>query len=355
MSFEVHEKVLNFFFFELKKEPMEGFSPVTLAQVAAADRELHVRLAEMTRAGFRPGPAGELPLDIHTEKILDGPELRWMLMPLPRKTVGKPNVDTAPAPKATPQPDPKRNRNEPSKKTRDDALRLKKLKRTPMPKKLEASPVVVNLRKRKATAEAESSLDGSAKQQKCCEVGQWNAEGHHVSTVPEVGTPKGEPFSVHQEVDAETLDGAKQPSQRNLFVLDLFCGTAGVTAALKSMGCDALGIDHMVDKRRVKGPVAKVDLSKKSGQSTVLQWIHEGKVDGVMLAPPCGTSSRAREIPIPRRLRLRSGMQPEPLRSDEHPMGLLHLRGVAKLKVTTANELYSFTRQAEEHIISFEF
>ena len=49
-----------------------------------------------------------------------------------------------------------------------------------------------------------------------------------------------------------------------------------------------MGLDHMVDKRSVKGPVAKVDLPKNAGQQTVLKWIREEKVDGVMLAPPCG-------------------------------------------------------------------
>ena len=40
-----------------------------------------------------------------------------------------------------------------------------------------------------------------------------------------------------------------------------------------------MGIDHIIDKRRVKGPVAKVDLSKQDGQATVLQWIESDKVD----------------------------------------------------------------------------
>ena len=78
---------------------------------------------------------------------------------------------------------------------------------------------------------------------------------------------------------------------------------------------DALGIDHIIDKRRVKGPVSKVDLTKKDGQETIMGWISAGRVDAVMLAPPCGTASRAREIPIPKRHRLRKGMQPAPLRS----------------------------------------
>ena len=135
MSFEVHELILNFFFFELKKEPMEGFAPVSLQQLAAADRELHVRLAELTRAGFRAGPAGELPLDVPATTILNGPELRWMLMPMPRRTVQKPAVEQTKTPKPAAEHEPKRNR-ENLKKSKQEALKLKKLKRTPMPKQL---------------------------------------------------------------------------------------------------------------------------------------------------------------------------------------------------------------------------
>ena len=136
MSFETHEKVINFFFFELKKEPMEGFSPVTLQQLASADREMHVRLAEATRGGLRPGPAGELPLDIPVQQILDGPELRWMLMPMPKKFSSKPSAEPAPANRKPETQDPKRSKNDVTKKTKEEAARLKKLKRTPMPKQL---------------------------------------------------------------------------------------------------------------------------------------------------------------------------------------------------------------------------
>ena len=150
--------------------------------------------------------------------------------------------------------------------------------------------------------------------------------------------------AANQEVDDHAGSSATTHSKQ-LFLLDLFCGTAGVAAAFRAMGGEALGIDHMIDKRRVKGPVAKVDLSKQDGQATVLQWIQEDKVDAVMLAPPCGTASRAREIPVPKRHQLRKGMQPAPLRSEAEPMGLSSLRGVAKIKVVTANKLYVFARK----------
>ena len=136
MSFETHEKIINFFFYELKKEPMEGFAAVSLHQLAAADRELHIRLAELTRAGFRPGPAGELPLDIPTAQVLDGPELRWMLMPVPKKHVAKVPPEPARPTKPAPESEPKRTRTEQPKRNKQDALRLKRLKRTPMPKQL---------------------------------------------------------------------------------------------------------------------------------------------------------------------------------------------------------------------------
>ena len=136
MSFETHEKIINFFFYELKKEPMEGFAPVSLQQLAAADRELHIRLAEMTRAGFKPGPAGELPLDLPTNQVLEGPELRWMLMPVPKRSVAKAPPETPKLTKPVQEVDSKRNRVEQPKKNKQEALRLKRLKRTPMPKQL---------------------------------------------------------------------------------------------------------------------------------------------------------------------------------------------------------------------------
>ena len=60
--------------------------------------------------------------------------LKWMLMPLPKRAAGK-----APATeghnKSSNEADAKRNKAEPNK-TKQDSLKLKRLKRTPMPKKL---------------------------------------------------------------------------------------------------------------------------------------------------------------------------------------------------------------------------
>ena len=102
----------------------------------------------------------------------------------------------------------------------------------------------------------------------------------------------------------------------------------------------------------MRGPTSKVDLCKKENQEMVLQWLDERKIDGVMLAPPCGTSSRAREIPV-----FQSGQKrraPQPLRSARYPNGLPTLRGLDALKVKLANKLYAFTRRVIDKCVQLD-
>lgn len=100
-------------------------------------------------------------------------------------------------------------------------------------------------------------------------------------------------LSLSEQAQASALDGERP------YFLDVFCGTAGVTAALKRYGAEAIGVDHVIDKRRMKGPAVKLDLSKKSAQKLEFDEIKGGRVrvKGVMLAPPCGTFTKAGNIP----------------------------------------------------------
>ena len=89
MSFEKHEKIANLFFQELQREAPVGFKKVSMEQVASADREIHLKLAEKTRAGLPLGPLGELPLDLHLDDVLALPSVMWLLMPKPRTAAEK--------------------------------------------------------------------------------------------------------------------------------------------------------------------------------------------------------------------------------------------------------------------------
>ena len=62
----------------------------------------------------------------------------------------------------------------------------------------------------------------------------------------------------------------------------------------------------------------------------------------ILIAVPCGTFSRAREIPIPAWQRKQGAPSPKPLRSDEFPSGLPHLTGSDDIRVREANALALF-------------
>ena len=98
-------------------------------------------------------------------------------------------------------------------------------------------------------------------------------------------------------------DPTSELSAREPFLLELFCGTAGVSAQFKRAGGKALGVDHHLNRNRLKSAAVKLDLTEPWVQTMILEEIASGRVDGVHLGPPCGTSSRARNIPIKKKLK----------------------------------------------------
>ena len=91
--------------------------------------------------------------------------------------------------------------------------------------------------------------------------------------------------------------------------------------------------------KRTKLPVLRIHLGEKHGEEMLWRILQQDKVAGIHLGlgPPCGTSSRAREI------RRSYGPDPRPLRTDAQPDGLKNLRGKDLQRVQMANRLYSLT------------
>ena len=122
--------------------------------------------------------------------------------------------------------------------------------------------------------------------------------------------------------------------------LEIFCGTAGVSGAMKRKGTEnVVPIDRYVPKAP-KASVTKLDLTKRDHQLLVLDWIRQPDTIGVMLAPPCGTASLAREIPLEG-----EDNAPCPLRSEDEPDGLPTLEGLDLIRVEAANILYAFCQE----------
>ena len=81
-----------------------------MAQLAAADREIHVKLSEKTRSGLPLGPQGELPLDQYVQQVLEMPAVMWLLMPKPKSALAErpSGAGPKPAPKKPAAPDDKK-------------------------------------------------------------------------------------------------------------------------------------------------------------------------------------------------------------------------------------------------------
>ena len=113
--------------------------------------------------------------------------------------------------------------------------------------------------------------------------------------------------------------------------LEFCCGCARLTAALDTAGFRAIGFDFEFNKVRPEALCLWVDLATAHGRALGWAWLTHTATRLAAFAPPCGTSSRAREMP--------SG--PPPLRSETHPAGLPGLQGLDKVRVEAANAIYS--------------
>ena len=132
-------------------------------------------------------------------------------------------------------------------------------------------------------------------------------------------------------------------------IIEVFCGTARVTACLKELGLsEAFGVDHETGK--AVATVKQLDLTLQRDQEIFLQWLRSPLLVGLFIAPSCGTCSLARNI----KLRDKNGRPlrgPVPLRSESFPEGLPGLKGTNLLRVSLANRLYDFVGQVVEEAI----
>ena len=123
-------------------------------------------------------------------------------------------------------------------------------------------------------------------------------------------------------------------------VIEIFCGSARVTASLKELGLSAsFGVDH--DTKKAVSTAKRLDLTLTSDQDLLLQWVKSPLVVGIFIAPPCGTCSMARYIKL-RNANGRPMPGPIPLRSQQFPEGIPGLVGKNRARVSAANRLYDF-------------
>ena len=143
-----------------------------------------------------------------------------------------------------------------------------------------------------------------------------------------------------------TLPLPKMPPQcrplSEATALELCCGSANWTAALRILGIEAVRVDFSRNPQKPKAPTIKADISTAAGQRLVDEADERMATSVLHAAPPCGTASKAREKRIPLRMRNKGAPEPRPLRSSEHPYGLPDLQGTELLRVQLANCIYDY-------------
>ena len=118
------------------------------------------------------------------------------------------------------------------------------------------------------------------------------------------------------------------------FAIEFCSGTGGLTAQLRKLGMTAsFGVDRIV-KGSSKAPIVKIDLGSKDGEELAASWIHNKQCKYCHFGLPCGTSSRAREIPMSSKHH-----GPQPLRSDSFPDGLPKLAPKDRERLDLANKV----------------
>ncbi|CAE7464224.1 unnamed protein product [Symbiodinium sp. KB8] len=277
---------VDFLMAHLHQEPAAGSRATTVQQILLADRAAWLRLSELTPDGIRRDEAGQLPLDPLWKRLETDPKVIFHLLPreggaaAPAKRTGEHLGDSE-----TPSPGKKQRKGKGKGKT-----------------KTQKEPA--NL--------PEDDVD---------------ADGVALEAAPTPASAITSP-STDQQLSS-------------FFCVEVFAGSGRLTAELKSSGFrDSVGVDHVVPKHIVS-PIVKLDLLEPDSVQMLFDMIDSPFCVYVHLAPPCGTASRAREIP--------GRHMPQPARSEIHPDGLPALQGPLLDRVRKANQLYGLAGRIFSH------
>ena len=162
------------------------------------------------------------------------------------------------------------------------------------------------------------------------------------------------PDSAPQHAHNTSKDPCPEPgiAAKDPFIIEFCAGSARVTACLQQLGLSAsFGVDHL--KQKNAGRVLIADLTTKAGRDLCWTWLKSPNCVGMFAAPPCGTCSRARGIPI----KLPNGFLiagPQPLRTDSEPNGVSQMPYINRMRVSHANAIYHFITAAAEFCLDHD-
>ena len=118
--------------------------------------------------------------------------------------------------------------------------------------------------------------------------------------------------------------------------LELCAGSAKLSAAVRNTGIPVVPVDHKHNRHTPRCKLVQLDLSQPHAWHQLIFLLDNYDVIACHIAPPCGTCSRARGIQM-----ADGSPGPQPLRSEQEPMGLSDLSYGDQMRVDGANALYN--------------
>ena len=121
----------------------------------------------------------------------------------------------------------------------------------------------------------------------------------------------------------------KGAPMNSILFIELCAGCARLSANVAARGMQTLAVDQACNRHKQCHPTISLDLANDESVKYLLTLLKQpGRVFFIHAAPPCGTSSRARERKLSKKLRRKGVKEPQPLRSLLWPQGLPHLQGL---------------------------
>ena len=326
ISFDAHERYVEKLLRHLSIDAPPGYHPTTLSQVLRADREVFAFMAQNVH-DIRP--VGNVkPLDDQLVRALQDYNTVFHLLPLPKTAAREDTSSKNPARENVAPYRKGQGKNKGGGKNKSGGS-------------LSAPRGMVGCVGRDAKNRP-ICFDFNLSTCSNAAVGAACSKGRHCCF-------KAGCFRNHAYKDAHATEMPQKEGKEWLsadkdfthaVVLELFCGTAGVSASFKKKGfTNAIAVDKIIPKFP-KSNVTKIDLTVRANQLLVLEWIASPFVEAIYMSPPCGTASMARNIAMPD-----EPNAPEPLRSILQPDGLDSLCGTDLQRVSLANVLYDFSAE----------
>ena len=120
---------------------------------------------------------------------------------------------------------------------------------------------------------------------------------------------------------------------------EVFCGHAGLSEKIQAEGFDTVAIDWAGNRHKPRVPIRVSNLLEDIDVEKIIGDLRAGRVFFIWMARPCGTFSKAGEIPIPKAAKTNGVREPRPLRSASCPWGLADLSAFEQSRVVCANIL----------------